>query len=70
MKILEAHEKEGLKGALHLAGLGLGLLFLGYNAAAWVVRREAHLRTNTMLYAAYVGFEFTCVTGHLIRRDK
>jgi hypothetical protein len=35
-----------------------------YNLAAWLYRREPHLRTNALLYAAFVGWEVSQTRHH------
>lgn len=59
-----AGEREGVKGLVHAALGGLAALCLGYNATAYLVRRERHLLYNTCIYAALTWLEVRQVQRH------
>lgn len=56
---------ERFKGLVHAVMFALATTMWGYNVAAWLARREAHLRTNVVLYAALMGYELRQVARHL-----
>jgi len=54
---------ERTKTCVHGAACALGLVMAGYNAIAWLIRRERHLAMHTAIYAAAVWWEVH-QTGH------
>lgn len=67
MRLLEVGEGEATKAAVHGALGLLALTCLVYNAAAWCVRREAHLSRNVVLYGALVAVELAQLSHHCDR---
>jgi hypothetical protein len=65
LTVLESGSCEVLKLSVHAAALGLAVLMGGYNAAAWLRRREQHLAANAILYTALIGLEYHHVAHHL-----
>lgn len=56
---------EAAKAGVHGALLGLSVVCLGYNAIAYLLRREGHLARNVALYGAIAGIEAYQVTKHV-----
>ena len=65
LTVLESGSCEVLKLSVHAAALGLAVLMGGYNAAAWLRRREHHLAANAVLYTALMALEYHHVVHHL-----
>lgn len=56
--------QEPLKAAVHGIVCAGAVVCLGYNALAWLFRRERHLAVNAGLYAALAGFEWRKIQQH------
>lgn len=67
MCVFDPGEKENLKGAVHGAALLLAAICGGYNAIAFLRRREAHLAINTALYVGIALWELEHVKHHARR---
>jgi len=65
LTVLNSGSCEALKLGVHGAALGLAVLMGGYNAAAWLRRREQHLAANAILYTALIALEYHHVAHHL-----
>jgi len=65
LTVLNSGSCEALKLGVHAATLGLAVVMGGYNAAAWLRRREHHLAANAVLYTALIAFEYHHVAHHL-----
>ena len=65
LTVLNSGSCEALKLSVHGAALGLAVLMGGYNAAAWLRRREQHLAANAILYTALMALEYHHVAHHL-----
>jgi hypothetical protein len=65
LTVLNSGSCEPLKLGVHAAALGLAVLMGGYNAAAWLRRREQHLAANAILYTALIALEYHHVAHHL-----
>jgi hypothetical protein len=65
LTVLNSGSCEALKLGVHAATLGLAVLMGGYNAAAWLRRREPHLAANAILYTALIALEYHHVAHHL-----
>ena len=65
LTVLNSGSCEALKLGVHAATLGLAVLMGGYNAAAWLRRREQHLAANAILYTALMALEYHHVAHHL-----
>lgn len=63
--ILEPGSDEPLKAGVHALALGLTAVMGAYNAAAWLRRREGHLAVNTLLYGAFLAWEWQQVVHHV-----
>jgi hypothetical protein len=59
-----------LKLGVHATALGLAFVMGAYNAAAWLIRREAHLAVNAALYAALTAWEQQHVAHHLVEMRR
>lgn len=64
MTLLRSGDHEPLKAGVHGALGALALLCLGYNTAAFAVRRERHLARNIVLYGLLVAVEVAHVQHH------
>ena len=58
-------EQEGVKGAFHGTACLLATAMAAYNVAAWILRREAHLGINAVVYSLAVGWEVKQTMHHL-----
>ena len=65
LTVLDGGSCEALKLSVHAASLGLAVVMGGYNAAAWLRRREHHLAANAVLYTALIALEYHHVAHHL-----
>ena len=65
LTVLNSGSCEALKLSVHAAALGLAVVMGGYNAAAWLRRREHHLAANAVLYTALIALEYHHVAHHL-----
>lgn len=65
--LLRPGQHEPLKAAIHGALGVLAILCVGYNAAAWWMRREPHLLVNTCLYGSIVALEIMQIRRHCTR---
>ena len=65
LDVLRCGNCEPLKLSVHASALGLAAVCGVYNAAAWLIRREAHLAINTVLYIALTLWEQQHVAHHL-----
>lgn len=63
--ITDSGQHEGLKLAVHGSILGLAVLALGYNIAAYKRRKEGHLGRNVVIYGALAAFEVVVMAHHL-----
>ena len=57
--------KEVVKGGVHGAACTIAAVMAAYNLVAWCFRREAHLRTNAVVYTLAVGWEAKQTMRHL-----
>jgi hypothetical protein len=64
MTLLESGCHEPLKAGVHGAVGALALICFGYNAAAFVARRERHLARNVVFYGLVVAVEIAHVVHH------
>lgn len=58
---------ERVKAGTHAAACALAVLMAGYNALAWVMRRERHLAVNTISYVLAACWEVKQTKHHLDR---
>ena len=59
--------REAVKGGVHGAACAIAAVMAAYNFAAWCFRREAHLRTNAVVYTVATGWEVKQTMRHLRR---
>ena len=64
MRILHSGCCEPLKAGVHGALGALAAACLGYNAAAFLVRRESHLGRNVLFYSLVLAVEVAHVCHH------
>ena len=57
MSLWHCGEYERVKASVHGTACALGVVMAGYNATAWLIRRERHLAVNTLVYAAAIWWE-------------
>jgi hypothetical protein len=67
MSLWHCGEYERLKTGVHGTACALGLLMAGYNAVAWLTRRERHLAVNAVVYTAAIWWEVRQTTHHWTR---
>lgn len=65
LDVLNSGSCERLKAGVHATALGLAIVMGGYNAAAWLRRRQPHLAVNAVLYAALAAWEQKHLAHHL-----
>jgi hypothetical protein len=70
LAVLHCGNCEGLKLGVHATAFALSFVMGAYNAAAWLIRREAHLAINAALYAALMAWEQQHVAHHLLEMRR